>query len=29
MWEMDWIGRAQGRDSWRTLVSAVLNLQVS
>ena len=26
---MDWIGLAQDRDSWRTLVSAVMNLQVS
>ena len=25
---MDWIGRAQGRDMWRTLVSAVMNLRV-
>jgi hypothetical protein len=25
---MDWIGLAQGRDRWRTLVSAVMNLQV-
>ena len=25
---MDWIGRAQVRDRWRTLVSAVLNLRV-
>jgi len=25
---MDWIGHAQGRDSWRTLVSAVINLRV-
>jgi len=25
---MDWIGLAQDRDSWRTLVSAVMNLQV-
>jgi hypothetical protein len=25
---MDWIGLAQDRDSWCTLVSAVLNLQV-
>ena len=24
----DWIGRAQDRDRWRTLVSAVMNLQV-
>ena len=26
---MDWIGLAQGRDRWRTLVSAVMNLPVS
>jgi len=25
---MDWIGLAQNRDSWRTLVSAVMNLGV-
>jgi len=25
---MDWIGRAQVRDRWRTLVSAVMNLRV-
>jgi len=25
---MDWIGRAQDRDGWRTLVSAVMNLRV-
>jgi len=25
---MDWIGLAQDRDSWRTLVSVVMNLQV-
>ena len=25
---MDWIGLAQNRDSWRTLVSAVMNLRV-
>ena len=27
-WDMDWIGLAQDRDRWRTLVSAVMNLQV-
>ena len=25
---MDWIGPAQDRDGWRTLVSAVINLRV-
>ena len=25
---MDWIGLAQDRDRWRTLVSAILNLRV-
>jgi len=25
---MDWIGLAQDRDSWRTLVSAIMNLLV-
>jgi len=25
---MDWIGLAQDRDSWQTLVSAVMNRQV-
>jgi len=25
---MDWIGLAQYRDRWRTLVSVVMNLQV-
>ena len=25
---MDWIGRAQDTDRWRTLVSAVMNLRV-
>jgi len=25
---MDWIGPAQERDKWRTLVSAVMNLRV-
>jgi len=25
---MDWIGLAQDRDRWRTLVSAVMNLHV-
>ena len=25
---MDWIGLTQDRDSWRTLVSAIMNLRV-
>jgi len=25
---MDWIGLAQGRDRWRTLVSAIMNFRV-
>jgi len=25
---MDWIGLAQDRDRWQTLVSAVMNLRV-
>ena len=25
---MDWIGLAEDRDQWRTLVSAVMNLRV-
>jgi hypothetical protein len=25
---VDWIGLAQGRDKWRALVNAVMNLQV-
>jgi len=25
---MDWIGRAQDRDGWRRLVSALMNLRV-
>jgi len=25
---IDWIGLAQNRDTWRTLVSAVMNLRV-
>jgi len=26
---MDWIGLAQDRDTWRTVVSAVMNLRVA
>ena len=25
---MDWIGLSQDRDTWRTLVSAVMNLRI-
>jgi len=25
---MDWVGLAQNRDSWRTVVSGVMNLRV-
>ena len=28
MGHVDWIGLAQDRDRWRTLVSAVMNLRV-
>ena len=28
-WNMDWIELAQGRDRWRALVIAVMNLPVS
>ena len=27
-WYMDWIGLAQDRDRWQTLVSGVMNLRV-
>ena len=27
-WYMDWIGLAQDKDRWRTLVSAVMNIRV-
>ena len=28
-WYIDWVGLAQDRDSWRTLVSVVMNLRVT
>jgi hypothetical protein len=27
-WDMNWIELAQGRDRWRALVNAEMNLQV-
>jgi hypothetical protein len=27
-WGMDWIDMAQDRDSWRAVVSAVMNLRI-
>ena len=27
-WDMDWIGLAQDRDRWRTLLNVVMNLWV-
>jgi len=27
-WYMDWIGQAQDREGWQTLVSEVMNLRV-
>jgi hypothetical protein len=26
--DVDWIGLAQGRDKWKALVNAIMNLQV-
>jgi hypothetical protein len=27
-WDMDWIDLAQGRDRWRTVVNAIMNLRI-
>jgi hypothetical protein len=28
VWAMDWVDLVQGKDRWRALVNAVMNLQV-